>query len=74
MDKKIKKIILEIEKRLGAILSSLKLTYGIKKSIRNLLKEIVIFQAYLNSFDANKSETIKKDHVQIGGGAHYLQG
>lgn len=67
-----KKVILEMEKKLSTMLSSPEVTHGLKRAMRNFLKELSVFKAHSNSVN-KKIRTNNKSRVQIGGGRHYLQ-
>lgn len=70
MIKKIERIISEIEKKSPIIITSSKATYGLKRSLRNLLKEIFLFRNHTNI--PKKLSGRKNIRIQIGGGKHYL--
>lgn len=72
MKKNVNRIISEIEKITSTILISPEVTHGLKRSVRDLLREIILFKNYANV----SKKPIKKKNlmIQIGGGPHYLKG
>jgi len=72
MKKNIKRIISEIENKSLIILTSSEATHGLKRSLRNLLKEVSLFKSHISAL--KKRGRRNSTYVQIGGGNHYLDG
>lgn len=72
MGEKEKKIILEIEGKSKTLLALSHTTHGIKRSLRNLIKEIGLFKAGMGTSMAQNISK-KSFFVQVGGGRHYLE-
>ena len=66
-----KKNVLEIEKRSVTLLALPQTTHGLKRSLRNLLREISVFKIHANAPGIQREG--KNCCVQIGGGNHYLK-
>jgi predicted SAM-dependent methyltransferase len=73
MKKNIIKIVSEVEKGSLILLRSPQTTSGLKRSLRNLLKEVVMFRAHAKT-PRTHDKIVKNCFVQVGGGGHYLQG
>ncbi len=73
---KINEEIFRLQKEVVNLLDEKQTTHGCKRALRNLLKELFLFQNHIKGIKAllERKKEINPKRIQIGGGRHFLKG